>query len=138
MVRFPNGAAFVYTALRPTIACAALITMDSWLMNMATSIHARGPRFSDRHWPTAMAGRSSSARPKVETISTSIHKEAQNNPAWYSLVLRASHSGLLPQHELDDMRRMLTADQYDQELECSFDAAIRGAIYRTELAADGC
>ena len=33
------------------------------------------------------------------------------------------------------MRRMLTADAYDQELECSFDAAIRGAIYRTELAA---
>jgi hypothetical protein len=51
------------------------------------------------------------------------------------MVLRASASGLLPQHELDDMRRTLTSDQYDQELECSFDAAIRGAIYRTELAA---
>ena len=46
----------------------------------------------------------------------------------------ASASGLLPQSELDDMRRMLTNDQYQQELECSFEAAVRGAIYRDELA----
>ncbi len=55
-------------------------------------------------------------------------------------MLKGSQSGLLPQTELDDMRQMMTADQYDQELECSFDAAIGGAVYRTELAqleADG-
>ncbi len=64
-----------------------------------------------------------------------VHTAAMRDPEWYSLVLRADETKLLPQAELDDMRRMMTADQFDQELMCSFDAAIRGAIYRTELQA---
>lgn len=63
-----------------------------------------------------------------------VHQNAVSDPDWYSLVLKASQSGLLPQSELDDMRGMLSADTYAQELECDFDAAIRGAIYRAELA----
>ena len=31
---------------------------------------------------------------------------------WFSLVLRASETHILPQHELDDMRQMLTPEQY--------------------------
>lgn len=64
-----------------------------------------------------------------------VHENAVSDPDWYSLVLKASQSGLLPESELADMRGMLSGDAYDQELECSFDAAIRGAIYRAELAA---
>jgi hypothetical protein len=64
-----------------------------------------------------------------------VHKHAEEHPDdWYSLVLRASATGLLPQAELDDMRTMLTAEQYQQELECSFDAAILGSYYGRELA----
>lgn len=73
--------------------------------------------------------------PKGRNDFWRIHAAAQHNPDWFSMVLKASESGLLPQSELSDMRAMMTADQYDQELEVSFDAAIRGAIYRTELAA---
>ena len=99
--------------------------------------------FDPRAWPEvlrpSLADRNGWAvfigTPKGRNDFYKIHSEAQSNPAWYSLVLRASQSRLIPQHELDDMRGMLTADQYDQELECSFDAAIRGAIYRAELAA---
>lgn len=54
---------------------------------------------------------------------------------WYTTVLRASATGLLSQAELDDMRRSMTQDQYDQELECSWEAALFGAIYAKELAA---
>lgn len=39
-------------------------------------------------------------------------------------MLRASQSKLLPDDELADMRRMMTADQYDRELECSYDPAV--------------
>ena len=64
-----------------------------------------------------------------------VHQYAEQHPEeWYSLVLRASQTGLLPQVELDDMRTMLTAEQYQQELECSFDAAILGSYYGRELA----
>lgn len=73
--------------------------------------------------------------PKGRNDFWRLHQAAEANPDWYSMVLKASKSGLLPDEELADMRGMMSADQYDQELECSFDAAIRGAIYRTELAA---
>ena len=42
-------------------------------------------------------------------------------------------TGILPQHELDDMRLMLTPESHQQELECSFDAAILGAYFAKEL-----
>jgi len=72
--------------------------------------------------------------PKGRNDFYRIHHAAESDPSWYSLVLRADKTGLLPQSELDELRRMMTEDTYSQELLCSFDAAIRGAIYRTELA----
>lgn len=53
---------------------------------------------------------------------------------WFSLVLKASQSGLIAQSELDDARQEMTAEQYAQEFECSFDAAIIGAYYGREMA----
>ncbi len=63
-----------------------------------------------------------------------MHQIAQANSDWFSLVLKASETKIIPDEELRDMRKVMSADQYDAELEVSFDAAIRGAIYRTELA----
>jgi len=62
-----------------------------------------------------------------------VHQHAEKTPEWFSLVLRASSTGLLGQAELDDMRTTLTPEQYDQELECSFDAAILGAYFGKEI-----
>lgn len=52
---------------------------------------------------------------------------------WFALMMKASESGLLPQSELDDVKRQITEDQYLQEYECSFEAAILGAYYGTEM-----
>lgn len=87
------------------------------------------PSLADREgWATFIG------TPKGRNDFWRVHKNAETDPGWYSLRLRASESGILPQAELDDMRQAMSADQYDQELEVSFDAAIRGAIYRRELA----
>jgi hypothetical protein len=48
-------------------------------------------------------------------------------------MMKASQTGLVPQRELDDLRAMLTPEQYEQELECSFEAAILGAYYGLEV-----
>jgi phage terminase large subunit len=48
---------------------------------------------------------------------------------WGARVLKASASGILSDAELAANRRIMTPDQYDQEFECSFDAAIQGAYY---------
>jgi len=65
-----------------------------------------------------------------------LREEAGKNPdTWYTLTLKASETGILSAEELADMRRTMSDDAYQQEMECSFEAAIRGAIYRNEIEA---
>lgn len=58
------------------------------------------------------------------------------DPEWGSFLIRASveGKGILPQKELDDARKDMTPEEYAQEFECSFDAAIIGAYYGKEIA----
>jgi len=56
-----------------------------------------------------------------------------DNADWYSLVLKASTSGLIPLKELEDARKDMTDDSYLQEFECSFEAAIKGAVFGQEM-----
>ena len=53
---------------------------------------------------------------------------------WYSVMWKASESGVLEQKELDSARREMDEDEYDQEFECSFTAAVKGAYYGRLLA----
>jgi phage terminase large subunit len=53
---------------------------------------------------------------------------------WFRVMLRASETGILPQSELDEARLDMTQEQYEQEFECSFDAAILGSYYGKEIA----
>lgn len=48
---------------------------------------------------------------------------------WYCAVFRASETGILPQEELDRARSLMSKEQYDQEYECSWSAAIMGSYY---------
>lgn len=52
----------------------------------------------------------------------------------FRLMLKASETGIMSQEELDDNKRTMTEDQYEQEFECSFDAAIVGSVYGKLLA----
>jgi phage terminase large subunit len=73
--------------------------------------------------------------PKGHNAFHEIHEQAEASPEWYSSVLKASETGLIPEAELEDARKMMTADQFAQEFSCSFEAAIHGAIYAKELQA---
>ena len=62
-------------------------------------------------------------------------KLARDNPhVWFLQILRASDTGILPLAELDMQRSLLPENEYQQEFECSFDAAITGAFYGKEMA----
>ena len=50
------------------------------------------------------------------------------------MMLKASETGLIPESELALARRDLSEEQYAQEFECSFDAAIVGAYYGKLMA----
>lgn len=58
-----------------------------------------------------------------------LYKLAQGNEDWFLQVLRASDTGILPLEELDRQRSLMSENEYEQEFECSFDAAIAGSVY---------
>lgn len=52
----------------------------------------------------------------------------------YTLMLKASETGIVAKSELEEARRTMTDDEYAQEFECSFDAAIKGAVYGKHMS----
>jgi phage terminase large subunit len=73
--------------------------------------------------------------PKGHNAFHDVWQQAQANADWFALLLKASATGILPAEELIDARRTMSEDEYAQEFECSFEAAIQGAYYGKELAA---
>ena len=71
--------------------------------------------------------------PKGHNAFWDIYQNATKDPAWFVKTLRASQTGLLAQSELDDAASMMSEDQYMQEFECDFEAAILGAFYGKEM-----
>lgn len=62
-------------------------------------------------------------------------EEATGNGNWFSLMLTGSESGLLDDEELADMRATMTPEQFEQEIECNFNAAVVGAYFGKEIVA---
>lgn len=67
--------------------------------------------------------------PKGRNAFYDVFKQAEASDDWFSLKLKASETGLVPQEELAAMRAQMSANEYDREMECNFDAAIEGAYY---------
>lgn len=57
----------------------------------------------------------------------------KNPDTWYACIHKASTSGVIPPEELAAMRAEMTENEYEQEMECSFTAAIVGAYYAKYL-----
>jgi len=87
------------------------------------------PALSDKNGWCVFGG-----TPKGRNQFYDIYQLAQRLPdEWFLLRLPASSSGLLPAGELAAARAQLAEDQYLQEYECSFEAAILGAFYGKEM-----
>jgi hypothetical protein len=67
--------------------------------------------------------------PKGRNAFFELWRRSQKEEGWFSMMLKASETGLIPASELELARRDLTEEQYAQEFECSFDAAVIGAYY---------
>ncbi|KAF0235069.1 MAG: hypothetical protein FD177_228 [Desulfovibrionaceae bacterium] len=59
---------------------------------------------------------------------------AGDDPEWMSRMFRASETALIASSELASARKDMTEEEYAQEYECSFTAAILGAYYGKLLA----
>lgn len=133
-VDFPNGARIrLYGADNPDSLRGPYV--DGVVFDEYAQIHPSvwaeviRPALADRHgWATFIG------TPQGRNEFCKQWEKAQADPDWFSLMLKASQTGLVPQAELDDARKGMSADQYDQEFECSFDAAIVGAYYAKLIA----
>lgn len=72
--------------------------------------------------------------PKGKNAFFDLYQQAKDDPDWFTLTLRASETGLIPEDELADARKSMTESQYEQEFECSFDAAVVGSVYGKYVA----
>ena len=72
---------------------------------------------------------------KNEFYQMAQRAQANADGQWAYQQYRASETGILDAAELAAARAVMTADQYAQEFECSFAAAVQGSIYTLELAA---
>lgn len=87
------------------------------------------PMLADREgWATFIG------TPKGRNEFFTIWDRAQADRRWYSAMLKASTTKILARAELDEARGDMTPEQYEQEFECSFEAAIVGAYYGREIA----
>jgi phage terminase large subunit len=97
--------------------------------------------FPSNAWPTvirpALADRKGRATfigtPKGKNDFWDIYDNSITDPNWFSANLKASETGVLDKEELEEARRTMGEDRYLQEFECSFEAAIQGAYYGTEM-----
>lgn len=61
-------------------------------------------------------------------------KQAEGDVNWFAGIFRASETGVVLPSELEDARATMSEEEYEQEYECSFTAALIGAYYGKQLS----
>lgn len=88
------------------------------------------PALSDRKGWAVFIG-----TPKGKNTFHKLWLAAEDGDDWFRLSLKASETELLDEKELADARKMMSEDEFAQEYECSFEAAVKGAYYGKEMNA---
>lgn len=86
------------------------------------------PTLSDRNGWFVFA-----STPRGKNLFYDVCREAQRNDDWFYLELRADLSGIMAPGELEELRQHMDPEEFAQEYLCSFDSALKGAIYADEL-----
>src|SRR5262249_23762382 len=96
-------------------------------------------QFDPRAWPEVIrptladheGGATFIGTPQGRDWFYKIDLNEDGSPAegFFRLTLKASDTGIIPGAELESLKSGLTDEQYPQEFECSFEAAIVGAYY---------
>ena len=64
-----------------------------------------------------------------------VYMTAQDRDNWYTAMFKASETGILPETELEDARASMSEEEYEQEYECDWGAALIGAYYGKQMSA---
>lgn len=132
-IDFPNGGQFRLYGADNIDAIRGIylddVTLDEYAdMNPRLFPEVIRPTLVDRFGKATFIG-----TPKGRNDFFKICQYAKNSPDWFFLELKASQTKIVPLSELASLKREMTEEQYAQEFECSFEAAITGAYYGKEL-----
>ena len=94
-------------------------------------------QMSPRAWSEVLRPALSDRKGKAIFIGTpmghgnfyDMYQNAETLPGWERYLHKASETGIMDEEELEAARREMTPEEYAQEYECSWSAAIRGAYY---------
>jgi phage terminase large subunit len=92
-----------------------------------------GPTLVDRGGSALFLGTPNGRNQFWEIAQHAKERETAGDPQWAYRQYKASETGILDPDYLAQARAMMTPDEYAQEFECSFEAAVKGAIYAAEL-----
>lgn len=90
------------------------------------------PALSDRRGSLTIIG-----TPRGHNDFHDIYQQALSDEDWFSLLLKASETGIVPAEELESARKLMAKHpgSFEQEYECNWEAAIQGAYWGKEMAA---
>lgn len=71
--------------------------------------------------------------PKGKNEFYRLYEQGKKDETWLALLLTVDDTNLIPQVELNDARKVMSEDEFQQEWYCSFTASIKGAYYAKEL-----
>ena len=97
--------------------------------------------FPHSAWPTVLRPSLTDRKGSCTFISTpkgknefwDLYEHAISDPTWWSGMFKASQTNILDPEELEEAKITMGEDRYEQEFECSFEAAIVGAYYAMEM-----
>ncbi len=87
------------------------------------------PALSDREGAAIFLGTPNGHNHFYEILTQAKHETEEGSDYWYWKIAKASETQLVKDTELDAAKSQMTLEQYEQEYECSFTAAIVGAYY---------
>ena len=87
------------------------------------------PALSDRQGSACFLGTPAGHNHFYDLLETAKGQLAEGSSDWYYKICKASDTGIVRPEELEAAQAQMTPEQYEQEYECSFTAAIIGAYY---------
>lgn len=105
------------------------VVLDEW-GNMVESVFREVllPALIDRNgWAVFMG------TPNGPNHFRDMFYERQEDPNWYVIHLPVTATHVIPDDMLAEMKKIMDPEQYAQEMLCSFEASVRGAIYARQI-----
>jgi phage terminase large subunit len=139
-IDFPNGGqSRIYGADNPDSLRGLYgdrATLDEFGLHPAkTFSEVVGPLLVDRGGSALFLGTPNGKNQFYDIAQHAKARQAAGDPEWFYAEYKASQTGLLDPAYLAQAKSLMTEDEYQQEFECSFEAAVKGAIYAKELQA---